>query len=277
MPLETHEKNGLVWLTSPVLSGIPHGFSTRQGGVSKPPCDTLNLAPSRGGDRPAVEENYRRFCRAIGTNERRVVLAEQVHETTVRQVTEEDAGKGLWKPKDYTADALITNLADTPLVTFSADCGILLLHDPVSRCIGAVHAGWRGCAAGIVAKTVAELGRLYGARPENLLAAVGPGIGQCCFETDGDVPQAMRDALGAEAEPYLEDRGRKWHVDLPGLNRQWLLHAGLLPQHIDICGLCTFCHPELFWSYRRVGGARGAQCAMISLPPHAAESGPEAV
>ena len=268
MPLTEHEKDGLIYYTSPLLDGCPgvaHGFSTRTGGVSRPPCDTLNLAPSRGGDRPAVEENYRRFCAAIGTNWKRPVLAEQVHETTVRPVTEEDAGKGLWKPKDYTADALVTDLPDTPLTVFSADCGVILLHDPQARCVGAVHAGWRGCAAGIVEKTVHELERLYSARADRIVAAVGPCIGQCCFETDGDVPQAMTDALGADAQPYLERRGAKWHVDLAGLNRQWLLRAGVRPEQIDVSGLCTFCRPDLFWSYRRVGGQRGAQAAMIAL------------
>ena len=72
-------------------------------------------------------------------------------------------------------------------------------------------------------------------------------------------------ALGAEAEPYLERRGPKWHVDLAGLNRRWLLRAGLLPEHIDVCGLCTACRPELFWSHRRMGEARGAQVAVICL------------
>ena len=142
---------------------------------------------------------------------------------------------------------------------------MILLHDPQARCVGAVHAGWRGCAAGIVEKTVHELERLYGARADRIVAAVGPCIGQCCFETDGDVPQAMTDALGADAQPYLERRGAKWHVDLAGLNRQWLLRAGVRPEQIDVSGLCTFCRPDLFWSYRRVGGQRGAQAAMIAL------------
>ena len=109
------------------------------------------------------------------------------------------------------------------------------------------------------------MGREYGAKPENILAAVGPSIGRCCFETDGDVPEAMRAALGGDAEPYLEIRGPKYHVDLAGLNRQWLLKAGVLPAHIDSSGLCTACRTDLFWSYRRMGDARGAQTAMISL------------
>lgn len=264
MPFETHEQNSLVWLTSPLLDGVRHGFSTRLGGVSVPPWDSLNLRTGCGDTPEALQENYRRFCTAAGADAGRVVLAKQVHETTVRVATAADAGKGLWRERDYTADALITNEKNLPLVVFSADCGILLLHDPVTGAIGAVHAGWRGCAGGIVEKTVREMARVYGTDPSDIRAAVGPCIGQCCFETDGDVPAAMRAALGTDAEPYLEARGVKWHVDLAGLNRQWLLHAGLRPAHIDTCGLCTACRPDLFWSHRKMGEARGVQGALIA-------------
>ena len=266
MPFETHEQNGLVFLTSSLLSGARHGFSTRKGGVSLPPWDSLNLGPSRGDAPEAVEENYRRFCGAVELDENRVVLSKQVHETTIRVCTAADAGKGLWAVRDYTADALITNEPGLPLTVFSADCGILLLYDPAANAVGGIHAGWRGCAGGIVEKTVREMGRIYGSRPENLLAAIGPCIGPCCFETDADVPEAMTAALGTEAAPYLERRGPKWHVDLAGLNRQWLLRAGVLPEHIDTCGLCTACRPDLFWSHRKMGEARGVQCAMIAPP-----------
>ena len=262
MAFVTHEQNELVWLASPLLGGVRHGFSTRRGGGSPAPWDTLNLGPGRG-DAP---ENYRRFFAALDMDSAYPVLSRQVHRDDVRLCTAADAGKGLIRDRDYDADALITAEKGLPLVVFSADCGILLLHDPDAGCVGAVHAGWRGCAAGIVEKTVREMVRLLGARPERILAAVGPCIGKCCFETDGDVPEAMRaSALGPEAEPYLERRGPKYHVDLAGLNRQWLLHAGVAPEHIDICGLCTACRPDLFWSHRKMGEARGAQVAVICL------------
>ncbi|MGN8890673.1 peptidoglycan editing factor PgeF [Dysosmobacter sp. HCP28S3_G4] len=268
MSFEIHQQNELLWLSSPLLdgcSGIRHGFSTRKGGVSLPPWDSLNLRTGCGDAPDALQENYRRFCAAVGTDVERTVLSRQVHETTVRVCTAADAGKGLLRERDYTADALVTNEPDLPLLVFSADCGIILLYDPSSRSIGAVHAGWRGCAAGIVEKTVQTMVREYGARPETVLAAVGPCIGRCCFETDGDVPEAMRAALGADAEGCLERRGAKYHVDLAGLNRQWLLRAGVLPEHIDVSGLCTACRTDWFWSYRKMGDARGAQAAMIAL------------
>ena len=266
MSFVTHEQQSLVWLASPLLGGVRHGFSTRRGGVSPAPWDTLNLGPGRGDAPENVEENYRRFFAALDMDSAYPVLSRQVHRDDVRLCTAADAGKGLIRDRDYDADALITAEKGLPLVVFSADCGILLLHDPDAGCVGAVHAGWRGCAAGIVEKTVREMVRLLGTRPERILAAVGPCIGKCCFETDGDVPEAMRaSALGPEAEPYLERRGPKYHVDLAGLNRQWLLHAGVAPEHIDICGLCTACRPDLFWSHRKMGEARGAQVAVICL------------
>jgi YfiH family protein len=267
MPFHTHEKNHLVWMTSSVLSGITHAFSTRKGGVSVPPWDSLNLGLNLGDDPDAILENHRRFFSAAGAEVNRAVLSRQVHETTVRLCTDADAGKGLFHERDYSADALITNRPNLPLTVFSADCGIILLYDPVQKAIGAVHAGWRGCAAGILEKTVQEMSEAFGSRADDLLAAIGPCIGPCCFETDNDVADAMIAALGEEtAAPCLERRGMKWHVNLGGLNRLWLLRAGLRPEHIDLCGLCTACHPEWFWSHRKMGSARGLQAAMISLP-----------
>lgn len=263
MAFTTCEHDGVVFLRSSLLP-VPHAFSTRLGGVSPAPWDSLNLRPGMGDGQSALRENYRRFCYCAGVNMDRLVLSKQVHETTVRLCTADDAGKGLSRERDYTADGLVTDEKDLPLAVFSADCGVILLHDPVSGAVGGVHAGWRGCAGGILEKAVRAMGQNFGARPENVLAALGPCIGPCCFETDSDVPEAMRSALGTESEPFLERRGPKYHVDLAGLNRAWLLRAGLLPGHIDVSGLCTACRPDLFWSHRRMGEARGVQAAVIA-------------
>ena len=146
-------------------------------------------------------------------------------------------------------------------MVFSADCGILLLHDPVSRCIGAVHAGWRGTALGLPAKTVREMERLYGAEAENIRGAVGAGIGPCCFETDGDVPEAMRGAFGAEAEPFIRSAGNKYYVNLKEINALVLRQAGV--RQIAISRECTACDNRRFWSHRITQGLRGSQGAVI--------------
>ena len=265
----THiEENGVIYQTADTLAqkGLLHGFSTRAGGVSRGIFGAMNLGLHRGDDDENVFENYRIFCAALGMDPERCVLSKQVHKADVRLVTEADAGSGLLFPQPYEADALVTNTAELPLVIFSADCIPTLYYDPVTRCIGAAHAGWRGTALGIAAKTVRTMERFFGADPKNIRAAIGPGISRCCFETSEDVPQAMLEALGDRALPYLtEDGGGKWHVDLKGLNAQFLQDAGLDPEHISISGDCTACHTDLYWSHRIVGDARGSQAAFICL------------
>lgn len=260
----TQTKNDITYLTSDALTGVCHGFSTRPGGVSPAPWDSLNLGVGRGDALENVRENYRRFCAALGADEGRVVLSKQIHEDVVRHVTEADAGKGLWRDRDYpSVDAMVTDVPGLPLVVFSADCNVILLHDPVRRAIGACHAGWRGTALGIAGKTVREMVRLFGCHPGDIRAAIGPAIGQCCFETDDDVPQALRTALGAAVEPFITWNGRKYHIDLKAINALWLTQEGV--SAVDVCGHCTACHPELYWSHRKQGNARGSQIAMIAL------------
>ena len=261
-----HTKNDLVYLASDVLENgaIVHGFSTRKGGVSPTPWDSLTLDARRGEDLANVQENFRRLCTALDTDVQRAVLSRQVHRSDVRRVTAEDCGKGLWQPQDYdSADALVTDVPGIPLIVFSADCNVLLLHDPVRRVIGAAHAGWRGTAAGIAAETVRVMAEDYGCDPADLRAAIGPAIGPCCFETDGDVPEALRAALGDAAEPFMAWNGSKWHIDLKAVNALWLQKAGVT--HIDICDHCTACRPDLYWSHRKMGLRRGEQAALIAL------------
>lgn len=263
---QTHQVNNLIYLQSDVLgSGVRHGFSTRKGGVSAGPLESLNLRGYIHGDKKEnVEENYRRFCAAIGVNVQNVVLSQQEHQDHLRLVTAADCGKGLWRDRDYRAvDGLLCNTPGIPLVVFSADCNVILLHDPVHHAIAAVHAGWRGTALGIAAKAVREMHARFGSDPADIRAAIGPAIGKCCFETDDDVPRALREALGDAAEPYMTQTGAKWHIDLKGINALWLQREGLT--HIDCCDLCTMCRTDLFWSHRKLGNTRGVQAAMICL------------
>lgn len=265
MNFEQVTANGITFYRAADL-GANHGFSTRLGGVSSPPFDTLNLGLSQGDLPSCVRENFSRFCAAVGVHTERMVVTHQIHEDNVRVASSEDAGKGLDFPRNYDADGLITNEKNLPLVIHTADCIPILFYDPVHRAIGACHAGWRGTALGIAAKTARKMAESYGTDPKDLHCAIGPGISLCCFETRSDVPKAMYDALGSAAEAYVIDhRDGTFHVDLKGINRRWLQTAGVPAEQIAVCDACTVCHPELFFSHRRMGSARGAMAAVIEL------------
>ncbi len=247
------------------LLDVPHGFSTRLGGVSGGHLASLNLGCHRGDTEENLRENYRRFCAATGTDAGRIVMTNQVHGAQVRVVTEDDVKPDLLAPTPFEADGLVTDVPGITLVIYSADCIPVLLFDPVRRVVGACHSGWRGTAAAIAAVGVRTMTERYGCRPEDLRAAIGPGIGGCCFETDGDVPQAMEAQLGGLAGPYIQRAGEKYHVDLKAIDRAILLDAGLTEDHIDVSGECTCCLHETYWSYRRTHAVRGSQAAVIML------------
>lgn len=247
-------------------AGVAHGFSTRQGGVSEGIFSSLNLGISRGDDPAKVTENFSRFCAALGTERERLVCSAQVHGDVVRTCTSADAGLGLDRPVDYLADALVTDVPGLTLAVFSADCLSFLLYDPVRAVVAAVHAGWRGTALGIVERAVERMAEQYGSDPGNILAAVGPGISACCFETHEDVPNAMTEALGSAALGFIKSaEDGKFRVDLKGINTLRLERAGVQRANIAVSPHCTCCESERFWSHRATGGARGSLAALICL------------
>ena len=241
--------------------GVPHCFTTRLGGVSQGQLAHMNIGVHRGDDPENVLENYRILGRALGFAPEDLVLTRQTHSDIVRAVGAGDAGKGFNHEVWPECDALITNTPGVGLAVFTADCTPVLLHDPVTGAVGAAHAGWRGTAAGIAAKTVSAMVHSYGCDPKNIRAAIGPNIGQCCFQTDADVPDAMTAALGDAALPFIQKADEKDYVNLNALNALWLKRAGVA--HIEISPLCTACRQDLFWSHRRVGSLRGSQGGII--------------
>ena len=239
----------------------PHGFTTRLGGVSEGYLSSLNIGMHRGDKPENVAENYRRLGDAIGFSKETLVLANQIHTDIVRVVTEQDC-LGSLSHRDYPeCDGLVTNTPGLALTVFTADCTPILLCDPVTGAVGAVHAGWRGTALGIVAKAVDTMVAAFGCCPADICAAIGPNIGVCCFETHADVPEAMLSALGDKAKPYIHPKGEKFHVDLKMRNALWLQSRGV--SNIEISNACTACDPNLFWSHRITGGIRGSQGAVI--------------
>lgn len=239
---------------------VPHGFTTRLGGVSKAPFDSLNLGMHRGDPAENVAQNHARLAQAVGYDVSRLVMSHQIHSDVVRRVTAADA-QGFDHHLYPTCDGLITNEPEVALWVFTADCTPILLHDPVTGAVGAVHAGWRGTAAAIGTKAVEAMVEAYGCRREDIRAAIGPNIAQCCFETDPDVPEAMVKTYGKAAEPFLRPSGEKYYVNLKEINALSLRQAGV--RDIAISSLCTACEPGRFWSHRKMGSSRGSQGAII--------------
>ena len=170
------------------LSGITHGFTTRLGGVSEGCFSSLNLGFTKGDDRASVLRNYQIIGKSMGIDCTRMVMNNQVHSSDVHVAREEEAGDGVIRAQVCrTVDALVTNVKNLPLAVFSADCVPILFTDPVSRVIGAAHAGWKGTVTGIAAKTVHKMVEEFGCLPENIYAAIGPSIGYENYEVSQDV------------------------------------------------------------------------------------------
>lgn len=260
MAIIRNQIGGLELLSATNISA-PHGFTTRLGGVSQGNLAAMNIGTHRGDTEENVCRNYEILGSAIGFEIQNCVLTKQTHTDVVRCVTEEDAGTGLFKPEFPPCDGLITNAPGLALVVFTADCTPVLLHDPVTGAVGAVHAGWRGTAQDIVGKAVAEMEEKLGVNPANIRAAIGPNIGQCCFETDADVPEAILGAYGEDARTFIRQVGEKYYVNLKEVNALALHRRGV--RNIEISTECTLCNTDRYWSARKHGNLRGSQGAII--------------
>ena len=218
-------------LTCPAFdrfTGIRHGFSIR--GVT-PSDGAWPFPPAHSG--------------------------EQVHGAQIACVSGTPGSDALRYGDNRIAgvDALITNSAETPIAVRSADCMPILLADSETGAIAAVHAGWRGTAKRILERTIDELQKNFGAKPENIYAALGPAIGPCCFKVRADVIDAFQ-KLGHPVSGYTQPKSEEsWMLDLRGLNEHQLIEKGVPPLHIFTVGGCTACHPGDYPSYRRDGSS----------------------
>ena len=242
-------------------AGFTTACSCRFHGESDLVPGTLNLALHVGDNPKKVLRNRGKFAAAIGVKPERFTTCAQVHGNNVQVITENLIGSGAFSFADTIpeTDALITNLADVPLLLFYADCVPVLLADPATGAIGLAHAGWRGTAAQIAKKTVQAMTEDFGVKPENLLAAIGPSIGACCYEVD----DVVRDKMPGYETCFTEKCDGKYWLDLWQVNRLQLLEAGVVPFNVSTAGVCTNHNPELFCSYRYENGKTGRMGACL--------------
>lgn len=263
------------YLSYPLLEQtgiVKHCFTTRLGGVSEGIFESLNLSFSRGDQREAVEENFRRVSQALGTEYSNFVFTDQTHTVNVRRVAMEDAGKGLTRERGYSdVDGLITNEPGLVLSTFYADCVPLYFVDTKKRAIGLSHSGWRGTVKRMGRVTLEAMRREFGTEPEDVICAIGPSICQDCYEVSEDVAAEFMREFSSHSEEFLQDKGNgKYQLDLWRANEMILREAGIKPEHLSVTDLCTCCNEKILFSHRASQGKRGNLGAFLSLKPELA-------
>ncbi len=258
------EYHGGEFLKSDLIP-FPHAFSTRSGGVSSiPHLASMNVALNRGDEEAVVHEN-RRILAKVADAPDRLVYASQIHSSTVayvergREIPENGLNLG-------ELDGIVSADPTLTLLVKVADCAPILLCDPETGIAAAIHAGWRGTAAGIAAEGVRVMAE-KGADPANIRAAIGPCIHACCFEVGEDLRDTVISLRGADfASRHIGETGQSLHADIVAMNCELLLEAGLSLTNIDLCPLCTCCEPNRFHSHRASKGNRGTMGAVIQ--PH---------
>jgi polyphenol oxidase len=238
------------------VDGIVHAISTRHGGVSPAPYDSLNLSLSVPDDPARVRENRRRFAAALGVDPDRLVSSRQVHGDDVLMVDDRFSTGGPLP----AADVQVTDRAGWLLTLRFADCVPLLLVHSGRRVVAAVHAGWRGTLKGAVGTALAVLRDRYAAEPDGVRVGIGPSIGPCCYEVGEEVAEQFADrGLGV-----LRTAGRP-RLDLWELNRRAVLAGGVPAGQVEVARVCTRCHVNEYFSHRAQGYPAGRFSAAIGL------------
>lgn len=256
------EHNGLKYYRADDWAGVTHGIFTRHGGRSQAPWASLNVGGTVGDDLEAVRNNHDLMYEALGVRKDRTCTVWQVHSADVVIANQPVRGRK-WLAR---ADAMITDKLDTPLVMRYADCTPVLFHDPVQGAIGIAHAGWRGTVQGMSANTVIAMQNAFDSNPADIRVLIGPSISGACFQVGEEVVEAVYNRFGTlEGLMQRDPADNTAYVDLWQANRLDLLNVGVLDDHIEIMGLCTYQRTDEFFSHRAEKGRTGRFGAVMAL------------
>lgn len=259
MIAETHHRLTAFRFESLLANGhLAHAVFGRSGGVSRAPFASLNLSMSVPDERERVYANRRQVYGLFGRDTDTVVHAHLVHGRAVAHVTQADNGR--WVEH---VDGLISAEPGCVLTMNFADCAPIIVYDPVRHAVALGHGGWRGTVAGIGTALVQAMSQAFGSDPSDLVAAVGPCIGPCCYEVGDEVVAAVGEAFDAPETLLPRANGRRAHFDLPEANRRQLIAAGV--GQVELSGLCTACRTDLFFSHRAERGRTGRFGVVVAL------------
>ena len=264
-------KNGVVYYTFENLEAagmVRHAFSTRIGGVSTGHFAAMNLGLHTSDDVAAVQENYRRFCDAVGFDVNSIVVSDQYHTTNIVNIEQAPGNTDFFDARPFShVDGFITNKPRVVLMTYFADCVSLLFCDPAKAVVANAHAGWRGTLSNMAGIMVDKMKGDYGCDPKDILVGIGPSISRKNFEVGPEVAEEFEKLLPFSRQFVYNSESAvdKYHIDLWEVNRQNLVNHGVLPDNIEIAGLCTHNDEAQFYSHRRSGKDRGSLAAFIEL------------
>ena len=247
-------------------AGFANGFSTRGGGTSPMPEGSLNLAGFNEDAAENILENRRRFLKLF-PGEWSLAGCWQMHGVDVRTVKDRAEAKPAEDGTGETiyCDAIVSDARQVLAGVKTADCVPILIGDPVTHSFAAVHAGWRGTFAGIVFYALQRMINEYGARPEDMVVAIGPSATACCYEVGSEVIDGFQERFPDADSLFTPTRDGHARIDLLKANRDQLLSAGVLAEQIFTAGICTMCRTDLFFSYRQEKKARGKVGRLMSV------------
>lgn len=263
-----NETDNFKYITFPSLEkhdDLFHCFTTRFGGVSQGNFSSMNLGMSTEDNRSNKIENYYIMSQKFPIYLYDIVKTCQSHTANIRYVTDMDKGKIFDATPGYKdVDGLITDRKNIVISTSHADCNPVFFYDPIKKIIGMAHAGWRGTVENITGKMIQKFIIDFGSKPEDIIAAIGPSLGQCCFEVDKDVADIFL-SVNKKYEKFMKIIGNKYNFDLWAINKYIMINEGLKEENIEISGLCTKCNNDLFFSHRGQQGKRGLMLGMIMM------------
>jgi len=260
------KKDSISYLQAPIFSGcdfLIHAFCARQGGVSQDEYASLNVSFNEGDEEVSVLQNWGRLSKAFAIPLEQFLVVNQVHGDEIFVIPPH--GGYFSSRSELNYDAIVTNRTNLAICIKTADCVPVFFVDRVKRIIAVVHAGWRSSALGISAKVIGLMQNQYTSSLQNILVAIGPSIGKCCYQVDSVVADAFRRQKNHKIYLLPANVGNKWMLDLPEANRRQILDCGVPEKNIEISGYCTMCNQDIFFSHRGAGGITGRQINFMMI------------
>ncbi len=248
---------------SQLTANVVAGFSTRNGGVSRPPYNSLNLGLGTADQKVNIEGNRATFARAFDLPPHRLLTVNQSHGDDILLLDQDNPDLSHFLT--VKADAIVTDQTEIMIGILTADCIPILVWHQETKVAAVIHAGWRGAANGLIPKVIKTIRTNFDCTTSGLMAAIGPGIGAHNYEVDRPVRDAFRQGSGFWSDIADETKLGHWRLDIPLSCRLQLEQAGLNPQNIETATECTCCNPELFFSHRRDNGLTGRQIGFMQI------------